>query len=102
MRHSILAYNVNKQGRVFVPDPVPANVNLAAQAAQTARSTTASNNNPPPQSTAAPTAAVLHEVWRSRGLGIRLLNLVSQRDVCDFRHSEHGHKTLSSRRVSHP
>ena len=79
---TILAYNVNKQGRGFVPanDPVPANVNLAAQAAQTARSTTvannnpppsqstaqatqtvpsttASNNNPPPQSTAAPTAA---------------------------------------------
>jgi hypothetical protein len=79
---TILAYNVNKQGRGFVPanDSVPANVNLAAQAAQTARSTTvannnpppsqstaqatqtvpsttASNNNPPPQSTAAPTAA---------------------------------------------
>ena len=58
---TILAYNVNKQGRGFVPanDPVPANVNLAAQAAQTARSTTVANNNPPPsQSTAQATQAV--------------------------------------------
>ena len=51
---TILAFNVSKQGRGFVPanGPVPANVNLAAQAAQTARSTTASNNNPPSQSAA--------------------------------------------------
>ena len=64
---TILAYNVNKQGRGFVPandpvpanDSVPANVNLAAQAAQTARSTTVANNNPPPsQSTAQATQTV--------------------------------------------
>jgi len=62
---TILAYNVSKQGRGFVPangpapanGPVPANVNLTAQAAQTVRSTTASDNNPPSQSTAAPTVA---------------------------------------------
>ena len=78
---TILANNASKQGRAFVPanDSVPANVNLAAEAAQTTRSTTAANNNPPsqsvaqaaqtvpsttaannnppPQSTAAPTAA---------------------------------------------
>ena len=55
---TILAYNVTKQTSGFVPanDPVPTNVNLAAEAAQTARSTTASNNNPPSQSTAAPTS----------------------------------------------
>jgi hypothetical protein len=48
---TILAYNVTKQGRGFVPatGPLPANVNLAAQAAQTARSTTVANNNPPSQ-----------------------------------------------------
>ena len=64
---TILAYNVNKQGRGFVPandpvpanDSVPANVNLAAQAAQTTRSTTVANNNPPPsQSTAQATQTV--------------------------------------------
>ena len=64
---TILAYNVNKQGRGFVPandsvpanGPVPANVNLAAEAAQTARSTTVANNNPPPsQSTAQATQTV--------------------------------------------
>ena len=49
---TILAYNVSKQGRGFVPanGPVPANVNLTAQAAQTVRSTTVANNNPPSQS----------------------------------------------------
>jgi hypothetical protein len=60
---TILASNASKQGRAFVPanasasvngpafsnGAVPANVNLAAQAAQTARSTTAANNNPPSQ-----------------------------------------------------
>jgi FecR protein len=51
---TILAYNVSKQGREFVPanGPVPANANLAAQAAQTVRSTTAANNNPPSRSAA--------------------------------------------------
>jgi hypothetical protein len=60
---TILAYNVSKQGRGFVPangpepanGPVPATVNLTAQAAQTVRSTAAADNNPPSQSTAAPT-----------------------------------------------
>jgi FecR protein len=48
---TILAYNVSKQGRGFVPanGPAPANVNLTAQAAQTVRSTTVANNNPPSQ-----------------------------------------------------
>jgi hypothetical protein len=48
---TILAYNVSKQGRGFVPanGPVPANVNLTAQAAQTVRSATVANNNPPSQ-----------------------------------------------------
>jgi FecR protein len=57
---TILAYNVSKQGREFVPanGPVPANANLAAQAAQTARSTTASNNSPPSQSAAQATQTV--------------------------------------------
>ena len=85
---TILAYDLSKQRRGFVPakGPVPANVNLTAQAAQTVRttvansnppaqfaaqaaqtvpsttaaqtvpSTTAANNNPPSQSTGAPTA----------------------------------------------
>jgi FecR protein len=46
---TILAYNVSKQRRGFVPanGPLPANVNLTAQAAQTVRSTTVANNNPP-------------------------------------------------------
>src|SRR4029453_10128975 len=46
---TILAYNVSKQGRGFVPanGAGPANVNLTAQGAQTARSTTVANNNPP-------------------------------------------------------
>jgi outer membrane biosynthesis protein TonB len=50
---TILAYNVSKQGGGFVPanGPLPANVNLTAQAAQTVRSTTVANN-PPSQSAA--------------------------------------------------
>jgi FecR protein len=48
---TILAYNVSKQGKGFVPanGAAPANVNLTAQAAQTVRSTTVANNNPPSQ-----------------------------------------------------
>ena len=48
---TILAYNVSKQGRGFVPakGPLPANVNLTAQTAQTVRSTEVANNNPPSQ-----------------------------------------------------
>jgi hypothetical protein len=48
---TILAYNVSKQRRGFVPPsgPAPANVNLTAQSAQTVRSTTVANNNPPSQ-----------------------------------------------------
>ena len=61
---TILAYNVSRQARGFVPangpvppnGPVPANVSLAAQAAQTVRSTTAANNNPPPSQFAAQAA----------------------------------------------
>jgi FecR protein len=51
---TILAYNVSKQGRGFIPanGAAPANVNLTAQGAQTARSTTVANNNPPSQSSA--------------------------------------------------
>jgi FecR protein len=57
---TILAYNVSKQGRGFVPanGAGPANVNLTAQGAQTARSTTVANNNPPSQSSAQATQAV--------------------------------------------
>ncbi len=48
---TILAYNVSKQARGFVPAnrPMPANVNLTAQTAQTVRSTAVANNNPPSQ-----------------------------------------------------
>ena len=61
---TILAYNVRKQERGFVPanGPAPANgaalanVSLTAQTAQTERSTTVANNNSPSQSTGAPTA----------------------------------------------
>jgi FecR-like protein len=61
---TILAYNVRKQGRGFVPvnGPAPANgaalanVSLTTQTAQTERSTTVANNNSPSQSTGAPTA----------------------------------------------
>ena len=47
---TILAYDVSKQRRGFVPakGPVSANVNLTAQAAQTVR-TTVANSNPPAQ-----------------------------------------------------
>src|SRR4029453_3809255 len=57
---TILAYNVSKQGRGFVPanGAEPANVNLTAQGAQTARSTTVANNNPPSQSSAQATQTV--------------------------------------------
>jgi hypothetical protein len=57
---TILAYNVSKQGRGFVPanGAAPVNVNLTAQAAQTARSTTVANNNPPLQSSAQATQTV--------------------------------------------
>ena len=67
---TILAYNVSKQARGFVPANGPAsangaapangaalaNVSLTAQTAQTERSTTVANNNSPSQSTGAPTA----------------------------------------------
>jgi hypothetical protein len=48
---TILAYNVSKQARGFVPanGPLPANINLTAQTAQTVRSTAVANNNPPSQ-----------------------------------------------------
>jgi FecR protein len=48
---TILAYNVSRQARGFVPanGPLLANMNLTAQDAQTARSTTVANNNPTSQ-----------------------------------------------------
>ena len=57
---TILAYNVSKQGRGFVPanSPLPADVNLTAQTAQTVRSTEVANNNPPSQFAAQPARTV--------------------------------------------
>jgi FecR protein len=57
---TILADNLRKQERGFVPanGPLPANVNLTAQTAQTVRSTEVANNNAPSQSAAQAAQAV--------------------------------------------